>query len=322
MSHPHWSSEFDSIDYDELPDNFSAFPDFRDSGILAYDTYNEIMNSTIKPEDLIDTDNGDSGVEITFGYISEDKNNKYEIERNEIYQRLREILGKDMSEENEDEDKVTNKDLWSIYFGEGSDFMNAIVNYDRDLTYKVAIKWLHTALLCALFSLSAIDLYKFLPDKTIMEFDEYMSVWKKLHAHPFGGSVVTRLVGVTHSRSGTFLFQRLEEAFNRFTKELTVTECSRDINACCDDHKLHHEKGKGKETYGIGFRKHVRDNRVGFVNHIIGKTDLLFPMAMSWEREQDTAKTCIQWILTFLFQGHQGMNALPNLLLVTVILDH
>jgi hypothetical protein len=73
-----------------------------------------------------------------------------------------------------------------------------------------------------------------------------------------------------------------------------------------DDDKVFGKIDANKDSYGLKYVTHVKDNYKGSNCHVAATTCTLFPMAIRWEKQGESSSICIKKILECLFRNTVG----------------
>lgn len=149
----------------------------------------------------------------------------------------------------------------------------------------------------------------------LLNFADNNLIWKQL-------SVVDQL-GINNvisvGRRGDFVYEELQAEYNRISRNLTIRNRERNIDIVVDDDKVFGQNDPKKDTYGLRYTRHVKDNRHGYNCHCAATTCTLFPIAIHWEKQGESSYICIEQILRSLFRN--CVSGYPDFRQVTLFSD-
>ena len=86
-----------------------------------------------------------------------------------------------------------------------------------------------------------------------------MSIWKKLSIANQSSSNVLAV-----GRREDFVFEELQSEYNIVSRNLTIRNREGNIEIVVDDDKVFGQNDPKKDTYGLRYTQHVKDNRKGY----------------------------------------------------------
>jgi hypothetical protein len=81
-------------------------------------------------------------------------------------------------------------------------------------------------------------------------------------------------------RREDFVFEELQSEYNIVSRNLTIKNREGNIEIVVDDDKVFGQNDSKKDTYGLKYTQHVKDNRKGYNCHVAATTCTLFPMGI------------------------------------------
>jgi len=79
---------------------------------------------------------------------------------------------------------------------------------------------------------------------------------------------------------GDFLCEDLEFEYNKISRNFMIRNRESNIEIVVDDDQVFSQNDPKKDTYGLRYIKHVKDNRNGYNCHCAATTCTLFPIAI------------------------------------------
>jgi hypothetical protein len=138
----------------------------------------------------------------------------------------------------------------------------------------------------AMYQLSATDLYndKNLNGRLLLSYGESMTIWKQLSIVNQSSSNVLAV-----GRREDFVFEELQSEYNIVSRNLTIRNRQENIEIVVDDDKVFGQNDSNKDTYGLKYCQHVKDNRKGYNCHCAATMCTLFPMGIRWEQQGESS---------------------------------
>jgi hypothetical protein len=250
-------------------------------------------------------------VRITFNEVTR---NAWETAKEEINSILKNAKGHDLINLFENE-KPTNAQILSLFFARESQFSKVLMSH-LQIDYITLLRWLNDVCIQAVYQLSPEDLYndELFQSVLLLSYTENNMIWKKFSvANQSSNSVLD------NGRAGDFVYEELQTEYNRISRNLTIRNRSGNIDIVVDDDKVFGEIDSSKNSYGLKYVKHVKDNRQGYNCHCAATTCTLFPIAIKWEKQGESSNICIKKMLEGLFRNTAG--GYPDFRHVTLFCD-
>ena len=136
------------------------------------------------------------------------------------------------------------------------------------IDYVLLLKWLHDSCLQSFYQLSPTNLYNdpWLKSHLFLNEGSNYGIWEQLtEADREEGTLAV-------GRRSAFLYEQLQNEYNAIGRELCIANRESHIEIVVDDDKVFYQKDRKKETFGLKYTKHVKDNREGFVCHCAATT--------------------------------------------------
>jgi hypothetical protein len=201
-------------------------------------------------------------------------------------------------------------DVMDFVLGGDSEFAKCFmegVGFEDKRTY---FEFMQTICLQASCSISTATLYDtFLPLKNAALFcqEKLFNVWKtiandnKMDDQNYHG----------HGRRPVYLWEKIEAIANAVLRKLSIECRNGKVKIAIDDDKVWVRMGKNslKDTRGLKYAHHVRDNRKGLIAHTAGSTGANIPFGIKFERKGDSATSCYKSLLDGLFNRIGGLIA-------------
>ena len=148
-----------------------------------------------------------------------------------------------------------------------------------------------------------------LKDAAAMDGLLYYSAWRNLAT-----SKSTKHHYISDRRRSRTNWEKLEAAMNELLWDLSVTGRTGTISIALDDDKVWFSNTgeNASDRFGLKYTTHVRDNRKGIIAHTAVSAVLGFPLAVAFEKKEDSSISCFKRMLSFLF-GKSDDNDLPDL---------
>ena len=175
-------------------------------------------------------------------------------EINAITSSARRLLG--LSEDQSPSDMK----IFSIFFAKDSRFAKVLMD-KLGIDYVLLLKWLHDSCLQSFYQLSPTNLYNdpWLKSHLFLNEGSNYGIWEQLtEADREEGTLAV-------GRRSAFLYEQLQNEYNAIGRELCIANRESHIEIVVDDDKVFYQKDRKKETFGLKYTKHVKDNREGFV---------------------------------------------------------
>ena len=146
-----------------------------------------------------------------------------------------------------------------------------------------------------------------LKDAAAMDGLLYYSAWRNLAT-----SKSTKHHYISDGRRSRTNWEKLEAAMNELLWDLSVTGRTGTISIALDDDKVWFSNTgeNASDRFGLKYTTHVRDNRKGIIAHTAVSAVLGFPLAVAFEKKEDSSISCFkrcfhsslvsQMIMTFL----------------------
>jgi hypothetical protein len=158
---------------------------------------------------------------------------------------------------------------------------------------------MHDICMQAMYHQSATDLYNDdnIKDRLLLSYEKAMSIWRQLSIANQSSSNILAV-----GRREDFVYEELQSEYNVVSRNLTIRNREGNIEIVIDDDKVFGQNDPKKDTYGLKYTQHVKDNRKGYTCHCAATTCTLFPIGIHWEHEGESSHSCIEKILTSLFR--------------------
>ncbi len=187
-------------------------------------------------------------------------------------------------------EKPTDRKTYSLFFSQERRFLNVLM-FHLKLDYVTCLKWLHDIFIQATYQLSSTELYndKVFENHLLLNYTESMSIWKKLSIANQSSSNVLAV-----GRREDFVFEELQSEYNIVSRNLTIRNREGNIEIVVDDDKVFGQNDPKKDTYGLRYTQHVKDNQKGYNCHVAATTCTLFPIGIRWEQQGASSHICIE----------------------------
>lgn len=167
---------------------------------------------------------------------------------------------------------------------------------------------MHTFCLQSAYQVSVTELFQsssVLKDRTIMEKEEYVRIWKLL-----AESRKLPRSEIRTARSKQPLWELLEGIVNKELKKVSIEGRKGRIQIALDDDKIWFASfvATVEDLFNLKFTTHVKPNRKGFVAHTATTTGIITPLCIVFERAKDSTSSCFKRILDFLFAANGKTN--------------
>jgi hypothetical protein len=243
---------------------------------------------------------------------------KKEIEY--IKSRIRMKVGLDCEEEEEEEQasRLTEKDVFELVFGRSS-VLATFFEQEIGVSLLNYLKFLQVYALQSAYSVSSSQLFaqdSLLNPPRNTTAREYNDIWKEMaNKNKLNGTQISSV------RRMDPLWYKLESRLNEWLRSITFEGRQGDISVSIDDDKVHFELANERkaDTFNLKFQKHVRANRNGITAHTCVSSAGLVPMAIAFERKNDTTATCYKRMMDTLTRNNEDCsragalrNIIPN----------
>jgi hypothetical protein len=165
-------------------------------------------------------------------------------------------------------EKPSDRKIFSLFFAAERRFIN-ILMFHLKVDYVTCLKWLHVIFIQETYQLSSTELYndEVFKDHLLLNYTESMSVWKKLSIANQSSSKVLAV-----GRREDFIFEELQSEYNIVSRNLTIRNREGNIEIVVDNDKVFGQNDPKKDTFGLKYTQHVKDNRKGYNCHVAATT--------------------------------------------------
>jgi len=271
------------------------------------------------PEKWKDILNEDSPCEIVMDKTKAFQWNHQKKEIEHIKSRLRMKVGLDCGEEGQEAQnrRLTKDDVFELVFGRSS-VLASFFEQEIRISFLSYLRFLQVYALQSAYSVSSSQLFaKDSLVKTVATTErEYNDIWKEMaNRNKLNSSNISSVRRVDP------LWYKLESRMNEWLRSITFEGRQGDISVSIDDDKIHFQLANERKSdlFNLKFQKHVRANRNGITAHTCVSSAGLVPMAISFERKNDTTSTCYKRMMDTLTRNNEDCsragalrNIIPN----------
>ena len=210
--------------------------------------------------------------------------------------------------------EVTFDDIFELMVGKDSRFAEVFCR-EVQLSEPEYFKFMATISMQMAYRESPSSIYdssSLLKDKTVMPFDDYISIWKKIASL----KKVNQLNFIGSARREDCLWKILQTEINKMLRDISIATRTEEIGLALDDDKVWVESSGTnlEDTFGLRKVTHVRDNRKGIVSHTAGSLTTNMLYGFIFEEKGKNAIQCFKDLFHALFPS-QGTSpgSVPNL---------